>query len=154
MLYFSSYKKRLYLELKIKLTKMKNSILKLSVLLLIAMGIFSCETEPLDDGLGEGQTPTLESLFSVNIQDENFSTNNTIASIKNGKLTITALSAKEQFVLESQGVVAGTYTNSQLNFKYTNLETSEVYTSIHPISGLSNSELTVTSINFQAETIT
>lgn len=133
---------------------MKNSIFKLSLFLLLSIGFFSCETEPLDQGLEGIQGPTEESFFSVNINDQGFATNNASASIESGMLTINAQDSEGKFILKSQGVVVGTYTNSQLNFVYTDSETADVYSSIHPISGLSNSELTVTSVNFQAQTIT
>lgn len=154
MLYFCSYKKRLYLGALNKTLKMKNAIFRLSLFLLIVIGFFSCETEPLDDGLGGIQDPLQEAFFSVNIQGENYSTNNAVATIESGMLTIKAQDADGQFVLQSQGVVVGTYTNSQLNFTYTDSQTSDIYSSIHPISGLSNSEFTVSSINFQSQTIT
>ena len=77
-----------------------------------------------------------------------------IATVEDGRLTITAVSSEGIFILKSQGLVTGNYTNSQLDFLFTDIATSGQYFSVHPISGISNSQLTLTSVNFQFKKIT
>lgn len=133
---------------------MKNSIFKLSLFLLLSIGLFSCETEPLDSGI-EGILPSEEQiLFAVDFNNNNYSTNNAVATIEAGILTVKAVDNGGEFVLQSNGVMVGTYTNFQLDFTYTDLETSNTYYSVDPINGVSNSELTITSIDFQSKHIT
>ncbi len=134
---------------------MKNKILGISVFFFALIGLISCDTEPLDSDLGpDPGSPGQTALFTVNYNDVNYSTNNVIATVEDGRLTITAVSSEGIFILKSQGLVTGNYTNSQLDFLFTDIATSGQYFSVHPISGISNSQLTLTSVNFQFKKIT
>ncbi|MGE4347078.1 MAG: DUF6252 family protein [Flavobacteriaceae bacterium] len=137
---------------------MKNYFLRLALALFVSLGAISCDTEPLDDGLGADDGPPTQKFFAVNFGSVNYNTNNAVAAIDNGVLTITATDPEGTFVIKTLGATTGTYSNSQLDFTYTytdsETETIEVYTSIHPISSMSDSQLTISSINYQNKTIT
>src|SRR5688572_6036081 len=106
---------------------MKNKVLGLSFFLLVLSVCFvSCDTEPLDSGLGGPQDPTTQVLFAANFNGIHYSTNSASASVENGTLTIQAVHSQGVFVLKSLGAVIGTYTNSQLDFTYTDNETGNV----------------------------
>lgn len=136
---------------------MKNYFLRLALVLFVSLGATSCETEPLDDGLGADDSPTTQKFFAVNFGSVNYKTSNAVATIENGKMTLTATDSDGVFVLKTLGAATGTYNNSQLDFTYTYTDSetglSETYTSTHPISTMSNSQLTISSINYQNKTI-
>lgn len=132
---------------------MKNKFLGVFVFLFALVSVVSCETEPLDSGLEDGSNQ-LRTSFSVRFDGKNYKTENAIALIENGKLIITAVKGNEIFVLKSNGVMVGTYTDSQLDFTYIESGDTNPYSNQNPVTGQNNSVLTITSINFQAERIT
>lgn len=136
---------------------MKNKILKFSFLFLaLIAGITSCDTEPLDNGVtnnnGNGGNND-QASFSVNFPGAQYVTNNVTASVEGGTLTITAIAPQGMFILYSTSAVVGTYQGSQVNFTYMDMESGGMYNSLNPISGSSSARLTISSINFQNQTI-
>ena len=130
---------------------MKNKFLGVFIFLFALVSVISCETEPLDEGLEDnGQS---SKSFTVNFSGSQYQTNVVNALIESGSLVISASNAQGIFILQSQGVAVGTYQNSQLNFAYTDTASGNIYTSINPMSGSSSSMLTISSVNFQAQTV-
>lgn len=135
---------------------MKNKILKFSFLILaLVAGLTSCDTEPLDEGVTDGNPNNNngQASFSVTFSGTQYLTNTVTAEIEAGVLSITAISSEGMFVIQSMGANVGTYQNSQVSFAYMDTESGEMYTSINPISGNSSSMLTIASINQQNKTI-
>jgi hypothetical protein len=135
---------------------MKNKILKFSFLILaLVAGLTSCDTEPLDGGVTDGNPNNNngQASFSVTFSGTQYLTNTVTAEIESGVLSITAVSSEGMFMIQSMGANVGTYQNSQVSFAYMDTESGEMYTSINPISGNSSSMLTIVSINQQNKTI-
>lgn len=135
---------------------MKNKILKFSLLILaIVAGLTSCDTEPLDGGVTDGNPNNNngQAAFSVTFSGSQYMTNTVSAEIEAGILSLTAVSTQGMFMIQSMGATVGTYQNAQVTFAYMDSESGEVYSSINPISGNSSSMLTISSINMQNKTI-
>lgn len=135
---------------------MKNKILKFSFLILaLVAGLTSCDTEPLDGGVTDGNPNNNngQASFSVSFSGSQYLTNTVTAEIESGVLSITAVSSEGMFMIQSMGATVGTYQNSQVNIAYMDAESGEIYSSINPISGNSSSMLTIASINQQNQTI-
>lgn len=135
---------------------MKNKILKFSFLILaLVAGLTSCDTEPLDGGVTDGNPNNNngQASFSVTFSGSQYLTNTVSAEIESGVLSITAVSSEGMFMIQSMGATVGTYQNSQVNIAYMDAESGEIYSSINPISGNSSSMLTIASINQQNQTI-
>jgi len=136
---------------------MKN-FLRFALVLFVSLGVISCDTEPLDDGLGGSDNSSItDKFFAVNFGSVNYKTSDVVATIKNGVLTIAAEDSDGTFVVKTLGAATGTYNNSQIDITYTYTDSdtgeTEVYTSVHPISTTSNSQLTITSIDYQNQTV-
>lgn len=132
---------------------MMNKLFRISLALFAAIGIVSCDVEPLDDGLGGQDLPGNQMFFAVNYGNVNYSTINAAAAVESGILTVQAAHAKGVFLIKNQGALTGTYENGQTDFTFIEAGTGKVFSSKHPITGESISTFTLTSIDFQAQSI-
>lgn len=134
---------------------MKNKFFGLSIFLFaLSLGFVSCDVEPIDFGLEPGEFNPTQVMFAANYAGNNYSTNQASAEVANGQLKIVATNSTGIFTIQSIGAVIGTYTNSQLEFTYYEYESGITFSSIHPDSQVSNSQLNIQSINFQQQSIT
>jgi len=134
---------------------MKNKFFGLSIFLFaLSLGFVSCDVEPIDSGLEPSDFNPTQVMFAANYAGNNYSTNQASAEVANGQLKIVATNSTGTFTIQSIGAVIGTYTNSQLEFTYYEYESGITFSSIHPDSQVSNSQLNIQSINFQQQSIT
>src|SRR5690606_29525547 len=131
---------------------MKNKFLGLSIFLFaLSLGFVSCDVEPIDAGLEPDDFNPTQVMFAANYSGNNYTTNQASAEVADGQLKIVASNSTGKFTIKSIGAVIGTYTNSQLEFTYLEYESGITFSSIHPESEISNSQLNIQSINFQQQ---
>lgn len=133
---------------------MINKLFRISLALFVALGVTSCDIEPLDDGLGAQNLPTNEVFFATNYANVNYKTENASANVEGGVLSVQATDSKGIFLIKNQGALTGTYINGQTDFTFIEAVTGKVFSSKHPITGENNSTFTITSINFEKQSIT
>lgn len=132
---------------------MMNKLFRISLALFAAIGIVSCDVEPLDDGLGGQDLPENQVLFATDYNNINYTTTNAAATVENGILVIQAQNDKGSFLIKNQGALTGTYENGETNFTFVEASSGKTYNSKHPITNESISTFTISSINFQAQSI-
>lgn len=130
-----------------------NKLFRISLALFVALGVTSCDVEPLDDGLGGQNLPTTEVFFATNYANVNYKTDNASAHVEGGILSVQATNSKGVFLIKNQGALTGTYLNGQTDFTFIEATSGKKFSSKHPITGESISTFTITSINFQAQSI-
>jgi|SRR5690554_235304 len=128
---------------------MKNKFLGLSLFLFALIGLVSCDTEPLDNGLEPTNPTTNNGAFSVKFNNGTYSTNSVSAIAIQGAITLTAEHSSGIFVFGIEGDQVGTYSGSDLSMTYIT-PSGETYTNL----GESNAGLVITAINYQQKTIT
>src|SRR5690554_3142442 len=128
---------------------MKNKFLGLSLFLFALIGLVSCDTEPLDNGLEPTNPTTNNGAFSVKFNNGTYSTNSVSAIAIQGAITLTAEHSSGIFVFGIEGDQVGTYSGSDLSMTYIT-PSGETYTNL----GGSNAGLAITAINYQQKTIT
>lgn len=133
---------------------MKNKFFGLSIFLFaLSLGFVSCDVEPIDAGLEPDTSLPTQVIFAANYSGNHYSTNQASAEVANGQLKIQATNSNGTFLIHSLSALPGTYTNSQLEFKFIDNE-GTVYSSIHPETQMSNSQLNIQSIDYSQKTIT
>ncbi len=130
-----------------------NKIFRISLAIFAALGVISCNIEPLDDGLGGQDLPENQVLFATDYNNINYTTTNAAATVENGILVIQAQNDKGSFLIKNQGALTGTYENGETNFTFVEASSGKTYNSKHPITNESISTFTISSINFQAQSI-
>lgn len=128
---------------------MKNIFTRLSVFFLALIGLISCETEPLDNGIEPTTPVTDEGVFSVKFNNSTYSTNNVQAILVQNKISLTAEDASGVFIFMIEGDQTGTYSGDDISMSYIT-PSGDTYTNL----GESNATLAITAINYQQKTIT
>lgn len=128
---------------------MKNIFTRLSVFFLALIGLISCETEPLDNGIEPTTPVTDEGVFSVKFNNSTYTTNNVQAILVQNKISLTAEDASGVFIFMIEGDQTGTYSGDDISMSYIT-PSGDTYTNL----GESNATLAITAINYQQKTIT
>lgn len=128
---------------------MKNIFTRLSVFFLALIGLISCETEPLDNGIEPTTPVTDEGVFSVKFNNSTYTTYNVQAILVQNKISLTAEDASGVFIFMIEGDQTGTYSGDDISMSYIT-PSGDTYTNL----GESNATLAITAINYQQKTIT
>ncbi|HUH52167.1 MAG TPA: DUF6252 family protein [Flavobacterium sp.] len=132
---------------------MKNKLFRISLALFAALGMLSCDVEPIDDGLGGQDLPTNDVFFAANYGSVNYKTDQASAKVEGGILQVQAVHPNGVFLIKNQGALTGTYVNGQTDFTFIEAATGKTFSSKHPITGENISTFSITSINFDNQSI-
>lgn len=136
-----------------KTIQMKNKLFRISLALFAALGMLSCDVEPIDDGLGGQDLPTNDVFFAANYGSVNYKTDQASAKVEGGILQVQAVHPNGVFLIKNQGALTGTYVNGQTDFTFIEAATGKTFSSKHPITGENISTFSITSINFDNQSI-
>ncbi len=140
----------------------KLNFLPAFILLLMAVGFTSCDSEPVDPLLiGPGEEPTGPAIFKVDFSGSTYTADQAQAVVSGNSISIAGLktSTGASFALVIPGTTTGTYDGGDVQFPLMSykptLNSMFMYMNVDPTLELEDptGSVTITSINTTAQTI-
>lgn len=141
----------------------KFKLLSVALVMFSALGLVSCDSEPVDPvlnnnngenpGTNPGTNPVGGGTFKVNFGGETFIAETAVAKYEMGLLTIAGAKAPSEVVsVGVDGTTVGTYTNNTMNYiPSANAQTG--YMNINPDTFAKNGTVVITEIDYENNTI-